>query len=120
MTSAIRGITLKIRELYLSISFTSRLKPKMTRATEALTFFGTVFVVYFALVFNIIPHPKLIHDEILPYLPWWSLVTFGAYSLGTLGLHVMTFSDCPEAYQELMEEIRAAKDDLRVHGVSVN
>lgn len=35
-------------------------------------------------------------------LPWWALVSFGSYSLGYLGWHVMTFSDCPEAYTELM------------------
>lgn len=29
-------------------------------------------------------------------------MSFGSYSLGYLGYHVMTFSDCPDAYTELM------------------
>lgn len=35
-------------------------------------------------------------------IPWWLLVSFGAYSLGSLGLGLLKFRDCPEAYEELL------------------
>ncbi|RUS21070.1 dolichol-phosphate mannosyltransferase subunit 3-domain-containing protein, partial [Jimgerdemannia flammicorona] len=62
--------------------------------------------------------PDLSHRS--SQLPWWALVTFGSYSLGNIGFHVMTFGDCPEAYHELMGEIQEAKNDLRTKGVSVD
>ncbi len=41
----------------------------------------------------------------LPFMqiPWWCLVAFGAYSLGSLGLGLVRFRDCPEAYEELLK-----------------
>ncbi|KAG2096674.1 dolichol-phosphate mannosyltransferase subunit 3, partial [Suillus cothurnatus] len=59
-------------------------------------------------------------QEILPVIPWWLLVTFGSYSLWSLGWGVFTFRDCPEAYQELLQEINEAKNDLRSRGVIVD
>ena len=53
-------------------------------------------------------------------LPWWLLVTFGAYSLSSLGLGLVRFHDCPEAYESLLGEIARAKDELRDQGVSVD
>jgi hypothetical protein len=78
-------------------------------------------------------------------LPWWVLVSFGSYSLGSLGLGLWSFRDCPEAYAELMhvrlrhfptsipfvaqrvslrcprsQEIQEAKNDLRAKGVTVD
>ncbi|RUO96428.1 dolichol-phosphate mannosyltransferase subunit 3 [Jimgerdemannia flammicorona] len=74
----------------------------MTRATEALSVLAVLSVLYVAGWFGYIPLPKTVFEEILPVLPWWALVTFGSYSLGNIGFHVMTFGDCPEAYHELM------------------
>ncbi|KAG2225760.1 hypothetical protein INT45_011428 [Circinella minor] len=91
----------------------------MTRATEAFTTFGVVVVLYLVLFFGLIPLPDVIQNKIVPVFPCWSLMTFGSYSLGYLGWHVMTFSDCPAAYAELMGEIQQAKTDLRSKGVSI-
>lgn len=41
-------------------------------------------------------------DSILKQLPWWLLVSFGSYSLWSLGWGLFTFRDCPEAYAELL------------------
>lgn len=50
-------------------------------------------------------------------LPFWALITFGAYLLGRLGLGVMRFQDCDEAYEELKGQIEQAKKDLDKRGV---
>lgn len=68
-------------------------------------------------------------------------MSFGSYTLWSLGWALFTFRDCPEAYQELLsvrgclymallssliyhavyyQEITTAKNELRIHGVSVD
>ena len=42
-------------------------------------------------------------NEIIPVLPFWALVSFGAYLLFNLGLGIVTFNDKKEAYEELMK-----------------
>lgn len=69
---------------------------------------------------RIAQNARLTGDINPPQLPFWCLVAFGAYLLGTLGYNVMTFNDVPEAYQELMSEIEIAKADLRTRGVDVD
>ena len=73
-------------------------------------------------------------------IPWWALVTFGSYSLWSMGWGLWSFRDCPDALEELMgvsrrihcvvsditnhdrsrQEIAEAKQDLRAKGVSVD
>ena len=53
-------------------------------------------------------------------LPFWFLVSFGAWLLVRLGWGMLTFRDTPDAYAELMEEIQLAKADLRTKGVDVD
>jgi dolichol-phosphate mannosyltransferase subunit 3 len=53
-------------------------------------------------------------------LPFWSLVTFGAYLLARLGYGVMTFNDVPKAHEELMGQIQHARTELRAMGVDVD
>lgn len=53
-------------------------------------------------------------------LPFWALVSFGAFVLLRLGWGMFTFNDVPEAHQELMAEIELAKKDLRTLGVDVD
>ncbi|KAF9152709.1 hypothetical protein BGX21_006244 [Mortierella sp. AD011] len=93
----------------------------MTRATEAAAFFGITATIYLALLFQWIPItlPETVQEFTLPVLPWWALVSFGAYSLGNIGYHVMTFRDCPEAYHELQTQIAQAQNDLRSKGISI-
>lgn len=62
--------------------------------------------------------PLRIQVEIIPVLPFWALVTLGAYLLGRLGLGVIRFKDCEGAYTELMAHIQKAKEDLDSRHVS--
>ncbi|GMM51657.1 hypothetical protein DASB73_026200 [Starmerella bacillaris] len=92
----------------------------MTKATETAAFFSILFSAWLALYVGFIPLPTIIHEQIVPVLPWWSLVTFGAYSLGTLGYDVLTFNDKPQKYKELMAQIKEAKADLKAQGISIS
>lgn len=104
---------------------------------------------YLALYLQLIPLPTVIQTEIIPVvrslgglprtppptdrpriymltprrysqLPFWALVSFGAYLLVRLGWGVLTFNDVPEAHKELMGEIETAKVELRKLGVTVD
>lgn len=44
------------------------------------------------------------------------LVAFGCYSLGTIGFNLFRFKDCPQAMEDLTQEVVAAKEDLRARG----
>jgi len=95
----------------------------MTRAQRFLVVASISSLVYALIAFSVIPFPLLpkdVSDELVPVLPWWLLVSFGAYSLASLGWGLLTFRDCPDAYYELMAEISVAKNDLRAKGVSVD
>ena len=56
--------------------------------------------------------PAVIQRDLFPVLPFVILVAFGAYALSSIGLALITFRDCPEAHQELLEEIKTARKDL--------
>jgi len=75
---------------------------------------------YLALYLQLLPLPALISNEIIPVLPFWALVSFGAYLLLKLGYGVFTFNDVPKAHAELMKEIDMARADLRIKGVDVD
>ncbi|KEZ40091.1 hypothetical protein SAPIO_CDS9104 [Scedosporium apiospermum] len=92
----------------------------MTRAQQTVSIGLLVTSLYLALYFNLIPIPATIQTEIVPVLPFWILVSFGAYLLFKLGWGVLTFNDVPEAHKELMFEIDEAKKDLRTLGVDVD
>jgi len=53
-------------------------------------------------------------------LPFWGIVSFGAYLLFKLGYGVFTFNDVPEAHKELMAQIQQARTELRAKGVDVD
>jgi dolichol-phosphate mannosyltransferase subunit 3 len=53
-------------------------------------------------------------------IPYWAIVSLGAWLLFRLGWGVLTFRDTREAYDELMGEIEAAKKDLRAKGIDVD
>ena len=95
---------------------------------------------YLALFLGLIPLPTKLQEDIIPYVrstnpwtikfnncltentqvPFWALISFGAYLLGKLGYNVMTFHDVPEAHKELMAEIDLARADLKKMGVEVD
>ncbi|KAI5917821.1 dolichol-phosphate mannosyltransferase subunit 3 [Camillea tinctor] len=92
----------------------------MTRAQQTISIGLLVTSLYLALYLQLIPLPELVQTEIVPVLPFWALVSFGAYLLSRLGWNIMTFNDVPEAHKELMAEIELAKTDLRTLGVDVD
>lgn len=91
----------------------------MTKATETFLTLFALSAVYFAAYTGVLPTSTKIHDEILPYLPWWALVTFGAYALGTLGWGVLTFKDKEASYKELLGQIDEAKAFYKEKGIDL-
>jgi dolichyl-phosphate mannosyltransferase polypeptide 3 len=75
----------------------------MTRATQTLALAVASAAVYAMLLTGIVPTSPKFQDEILPVIPWWVLVLFGAYALGTLGFDLLTINDKPEKYKELLD-----------------
>ncbi|KAH8179100.1 dolichol-phosphate mannosyltransferase subunit 3 (DPM3) domain-containing protein [Sarocladium implicatum] len=92
----------------------------MTRAQQTISFGLLVSSLYLALYLELIPLPPLVQEQIVPVLPFWALVSFGALLLFRLGFGILTFNDVPKAHAELMAEIDEAKKDLRTLGVSVD
>ncbi|PAV22890.1 dolichol-phosphate mannosyltransferase subunit 3 [Pyrrhoderma noxium] len=95
----------------------------MTRLTRFAAWSGVFTVVYALVWLRVLSVPFLdasIVEQLLPVIPWWLLVSFGSYSLASLGLGLYTFNDTPDAYEELMKEIAEAKNDLRAKGVTVD
>ncbi|ROW01316.1 hypothetical protein VMCG_05906 [Cytospora schulzeri] len=92
----------------------------MTRAQQTISIALLVSSVYLALYLQLVPLPAIVQTEIIPILPFWALVSFGAYLLVRLGWGVLTFNDVPEAHKEIMGEIELAKTELRKLGVTVD
>ncbi|KAB5542815.1 dolichol phosphate mannosyltransferase subunit 3 [Coniochaeta sp. 2T2.1] len=92
----------------------------MTRAQQTISIALLVSSLYLSLYLELVPLPTLVQKEIVPYLPFWLLVSFGAYLLARLGWGVLTFNDVPEAHKEIVAEIEMAKKDLRRLGVDVD
>ncbi|XP_018540525.1 dolichol-phosphate mannosyltransferase subunit 3 [Lates calcarifer] len=59
------------------------------------------------------------YREVAWPMPLYLLVSFGCYSLATVGYRVATFNDCEEAAIELQEQIKEAKEDLRKKGLKM-
>ncbi|KAF2086788.1 Dolichyl-phosphate-mannosyl transferase [Saccharata proteae CBS 121410] len=92
----------------------------MTRAQQTISLGLLLSSVYLACFLGIIPFSPTIQNEVIPVLPFWVIVSFGAYLLFKLGWGVFTFNDVPEAHKELMEQIQEARTDLRTKGVDVD
>ncbi|CCE31900.1 hypothetical protein E4U22_004029 [Claviceps purpurea] len=92
----------------------------MTRAQQTISFGLLVTSLYLALYLELIPLPALVQQQIVPVLPFWALVSFGALLLFRLGWGIFTFNDVPLAHKEIMQEIDLAKVDLRKLGVDVD
>ncbi|KAH7106125.1 dolichol-phosphate mannosyltransferase subunit 3 [Auriculariales sp. MPI-PUGE-AT-0066] len=89
----------------------------MSRAAQLFTNLSVATTAYLGLMF--VDLPESLHT-ILAVLPWWALVTFGSYSLWTLGWAMLSFRECPQAYAELTKEVDEAKHDLLSKGVDVD
>ena len=92
----------------------------MTKATDTLLVLFAASAIYFVLYSGVIPTSAKFHDDILPYIPWWSLVTFGSYALATLGWDVFTFKDKVDKYEELVVQIDQAKEFYRKEGINID
>lgn len=92
----------------------------MTKATETALALFALSAIYFALITGTIPTGEFVQREILPYLPWWALVTFGSYALGTLGWGVLTFKDKEGSYRELLQQIDEAKTFYKEKGLDLD
>ncbi|KAL8420305.1 hypothetical protein RB594_003185 [Gaeumannomyces avenae] len=92
----------------------------MTRAQQTISIALLASSLYLALFLQLIPLPEVVQTQIVPVLPFWFIVAFGAMLLARLGWGVLTFNDTPEAYKELMVEIEEAKVDLQRRGVDVD
>ncbi|KAF9446502.1 dolichol-phosphate mannosyltransferase subunit 3 [Macrolepiota fuliginosa MF-IS2] len=95
----------------------------MARVHRVALYASIATSLYLLVLFQLISVPLVdteIVEQLLPVLPWWLLVSFGSYSLWSLGWGLFTFRDCPEAYTELLGEISQAKNYLRAKGVTVD
>lgn len=93
---------------------------KMTKFTETLLAAFTISAIYFSFFVGVIPTPTVIYEDVIPVLPWWALVSFGCYALGSLGYDVLVFKDKEAKYKELLVEIDEAKSFLKTKNVDVD
>ncbi|ORY81472.1 dolichol-phosphate mannosyltransferase subunit 3-like protein [Protomyces lactucae-debilis] len=91
----------------------------MTKASRLFADVLTAFILWVVLLLDYVPLPASV-KSIIPVLPLWAIVSFGAYLLGTLGWNIFTFQDKHDAYKSLLKEIEEAKEDLRGKGVTVD
>lgn len=91
----------------------------MTKATEAAVFFIFITSIYIGLWAGVFPVGEKIKHDILPYLPFWGLVSFGSYALATLGWGVYTFKDKEAKYKELLVQIDEAKEFYKSKGIKL-
>ncbi|XP_060116645.1 dolichol-phosphate mannosyltransferase subunit 3 [Heteronotia binoei] len=91
----------------------------MTKLLQWLFALALLGGTWAALTLNLLglnPLPPPLYQVLWP-LPTYLLVTFGCYSLGTVGYRLATFNDCEEAARELQAQIREARDDLTRRGL---
>ncbi|KAL6711215.1 hypothetical protein ACN47E_005746 [Coniothyrium glycines] len=91
----------------------------MTRAQQTISIAMLLTSLYLAVFMEVVSFPEKIQKEVVPVLPFWALVSFGAYLLFKLGWGVFTFNDVPEAHQELVTQIAQARKELKAQGVDV-
>lgn len=102
-------------------AFESRNIPfTMTKLVEWLTGVTVVLVAWAVVSFDLLDLslPETYREVAWP-MPLYLLVSFGCYSLATVGYRVATFNDCEEAAKELQEQIKEAKEDLRKKGLKM-
>ncbi|KAK7898878.1 hypothetical protein WMY93_019731 [Mugilogobius chulae] len=92
----------------------------MTKLVEWLVGVSVVLVAWAVVSFDLLELslPDTYREVAWP-MPLYLLVSFGCYSLATVGYRVATFNDCEEAAKELQEQIKEAKEDLRKRGLKI-
>lgn len=71
-------------------------------------------------VSSISPFLHVHSSDLFLQIPFWALVSFGAYLLAKLGYGVFSFNDVPEAHEELVKQIEQARADLTKRGVTLD
>eukprot|EP00048_Salpingoeca_helianthica_P015572 m.227459 g.227459 ORF g.227459 m.227459 type:complete len:93 (+) comp17219_c0_seq1:12-290(+) len=66
------------------------------------------------LLFPLKPEPPL--DLHVWLLPLYLLVAFGLYAVKFFVVGILQFENCEKSFQELQQEIKAAKTELRAKG----
>jgi len=92
----------------------------MTRAKQTISFALLVSSAYLLLALPLLtkdsPVPSILPTklqvEVIPVLPFWAIISLGAYLLGRLGLGVLRFNDTEEAYKELTGHLDTARKSL--------
>ncbi|XP_029022494.1 dolichol-phosphate mannosyltransferase subunit 3 [Betta splendens] len=92
----------------------------MTKLMEWLFGLSVLGAVWASVTFDLfdLKLPKTYREVAWP-MPLYLLVSFGCYSLATVGYRVATFNDCEEAAKELQQQIKEAKADLRKKGLKI-
>ncbi|KAI9540128.1 hypothetical protein NQZ68_002062 [Dissostichus eleginoides] len=92
----------------------------MTKLLEWLLGVSLVLAAWAVVSFDLLELrlPQSYREAAWP-MPLYLLVSFGCYSLGTVGYRVATFNDCDEASAELLGQIEEAKQDLRKKGLKI-
>lgn len=92
----------------------------MTKLLEWVFGVTVVGVVWALVTFDLLdlslPHT---YREVAWPMPLYLLVSFGCYSLATVGYRVATFNDCEDAAKELQQQIKEAKEDLKRKGLKM-
>ncbi|XP_039978189.1 dolichol-phosphate mannosyltransferase subunit 3 [Xiphias gladius] len=93
----------------------------MTKLLEWLFGVSAVGAVWALVTFDLLDLslPQTYREVAWP-MPLYLLVSFGCYSLATVGYRVATFNDCEEAAKELQGQIKEAKEDLRKKGLKMD
>ncbi|XP_053719246.1 dolichol-phosphate mannosyltransferase subunit 3 [Synchiropus splendidus] len=92
----------------------------MTKLVEWLLGVSLMVAVWALVTFDLLDLkvPPLYREVAWP-MPFYLLVTFGCYSLATVGYRVATFNDCEEAALELQQQIKEAQRDLQKKGLKL-
>jgi dolichyl-phosphate mannosyltransferase polypeptide 3 len=87
-----------------------------TKAHKTAVLLSGIASIYTSCWLGFIQLPEKINDQIIPVLPFWALVTFGSYSLGTLGWGILTFKDKESKYHELLKVRKGFRKLIRGGG----
>uniref|UniRef100_A0A3Q3XFL3 Dolichol-phosphate mannosyltransferase subunit 3 n=1 Tax=Mola mola TaxID=94237 RepID=A0A3Q3XFL3_MOLML len=92
----------------------------MTKLLQWLFGVSALVAVWALLTFDLLDLslPQTYREVAWP-MPVYLLVSFGCYSLAIVGYRVATFNDCEEAAEELRQQIKEAKEDLRKKGLKM-
>jgi dolichyl-phosphate mannosyltransferase polypeptide 3 len=93
--------------------------PTGGRARRVLGLLGVLSAVWATLVSGAIDSKSLLSPSLFAVVqtfPLWALVSFGAYSLASIGAALFTFRDCPQAFVELEHDIAEARNRLAKRG----